>query len=211
MSLAAPRRVLDYGLASGNAGPVKLLGLCPLLAVSHSAVNALGLGLATLLALTLSSAGVASLRRLAGADVRIPVFVLVIGAVVTCIELAMRALLPALHAELGLFVPLIASNCALMARAEAQASRQHPGRAALDGFTAGLGFLGVLLLLGLLRESLGAGTVFAGAGALLGLPGLETAIPGIKGLPLALLPAGGFVALASLVALRQAWLARSAP
>src|SRR5690606_1928223 len=113
------RSILEYGLASGNVGLVQLLGLCPLLAVSNNAVNALGLGLATLLAVTATNTVISLLRHLSGREVRIPAFVMVIAAVVTAIELAIRAWLPGLHAVLGLFIPLIVTNCALMGRAEA--------------------------------------------------------------------------------------------
>lgn len=205
MSQPTPRAILEYGLASGNTGLVQLLGLCPLLAVSHNAVNALGLGLATVLALTLTNAAVAGIRTLTRRDVRIPVFVLVIAAVVTSIELGIRAFLPELHAVLGLFIPLIVTNCALMGRAEAFASRHDPARAALDGFAVGLGFLWVLLLIGAVREMVGEGSLFAGAGRLLGLPGLELVVPGYPGFLLAVLPVGAFLVLASLIALRQAW------
>lgn len=211
MTADAPRRILEYGLASGNTGLVQLLGLCPLLAVSNTAVNALGLGLATVLALTLTNAAVASLRRVTRRDVRIPAFVMIIAAVVTSIELAMRAFLPELHAVLGLFIPLIVTNCALMGRAEAYASRNSPALAALDGFAIGLGFLWVLLVLGGVRELLGKGSLFAGAGKLLGLPGLEFAIRGYPGFLLAVLPIGAFLALAGLIALRQAWQQRRQP
>lgn len=204
-----PRRILEYGLTRGNVVLVQLLGLCPLLAVSNSLVSALGLGLATVLALTCTNATVAALRRATGRDVRIPVFVLVIACVVTAIELAMRAFLPALHGALGLFIPLIVTNCALLGRAEAFASRHDPWRAALDGFAVGLGFLLVLLVLGGLREAIGRGTLFAGAGALLGLPQWEvTLLPGYGGFLLASLPVGAFFLLALLVAARQRWLAR---
>ncbi len=205
MTAATPRAILDYGLASGNVGLVQLLGLCPLLAVSNNAVNALGLGLATVLALTLTNAAVASIRKLTRRDVRIPAFVMVIAAVVTSIELAIRAWLPELHAVLGLFIPLIVTNCALMGRAEAFASRNSPPRAALDGFAIGLGFLWVLLLIGAVREGLGEGSLFAGAGRLLGLPGLELAAAGYPGFLLAVLPIGAFLVLAGLIALRQGW------
>lgn len=203
---STPRSILEYGLASGNTGLVQLLGLCPLLAVSHNAVNALGLGLATLLALTLTNAAVASIRRLTRQDVRIPAFVTVIAAVVTSIELALRAWLPELHAVLGLFVPLIVSNCALMGRAEAFASRHSPAQAALDGFATGLGFLGVLLAVGAIRELIGSASLFAGAGQLLHAPWLEIhPLSGYRGLSLATLPAGAFFVLAALIAARQAW------
>ena len=208
--MSSPRAILEYGLASGNTGLVQLLGLCPLLAVSNNAVNALGLGLATVLALTCTNAAVAGVRQLTRRDVRIPAFVMIIAAVVTSIELAMRAWLPELHAVLGLFIPLIVTNCALMGRAEAFASRHSPGLAALDGFAIGLGFLWVLLAIGAVRELVGEGSLFAGAGALLGLPGLEMAAPGYPGFLLAVLPVGAFVVLAGLVAIRQAWRLRRA-
>jgi len=210
MSPPSPRAILEYGLSGGNVGLVQLLGLCPLLAVSNNAVNALGLGLATVLALVATNVAVASIRRLTRRDVRIPVFILVIAAVVTSLELLMRAWLPGLHAVLGLFIPLITTNCALMGRAEAFASRHDPARAALDGFATGLGFLGVLLALGAIRELAGEGSVFAGAGRLLGLPGLEFSLSGYPGFLPALLPVGAFLALAALVALRQAWRQRQA-
>ncbi|HQZ30722.1 MAG TPA: electron transport complex subunit E [Arenimonas sp.] len=205
MTAATPRAILDYGLASGNVGLVQMLGLCPLLAVSNNAVNALGLGLATVLALTLTNTAVAGIRRLTRRDVRIPAFVMVIAAVVTSIELAIRAWLPELHAVLGLFIPLIVTNCALMGRAEAFASRNSPPRAALDGFAIGLGFAWVLLLIGAVREIVGEGSLFAGAGRLLGLPALELAAEGYPGFLLAVLPTGAFLVLAGLVALRQGW------
>jgi electron transport complex protein RnfE len=210
VTTATPRAILDYGLASGNVGLVQLLGLCPLLAVSNNAVNALGLGLATVLALTLTNTAVAGIRKLTRRDVRIPAFVMVIAAVVTSIELAIRAWLPELHAVLGLFIPLIVTNCALMGRAEAFASRNSPGRAALDGFAIGLGFAWVLLLIGAAREMVGEGSLFAGAGRLLGLPGLELAADGYPGFLLAVLPIGAFLVLAGLIALRQGWRLRRA-
>lgn len=198
---------LEAGLWSQNVGLVQLLGLCPLLAVSSTAVNALGLGLATLLALTATNTAISLIRRLTRAEVRIPAFVMVIAAVVTTIELAMHAFLPALHAVLGIFLPLIVTNCAILGRAEALASRTDPARAALDGFAMGLGFLGVLLLLGLLREGIGQGSLFAGAGALLGLPGLELMFSTHR-LLIAALPPGAFVLLGLLIAARQAWMQR---
>jgi electron transport complex protein RnfE len=210
VTAATPRAILEYGLASGNVGLVQLLGLCPLLAVSNNAVNALGLGLATMLALTLTNTAVASIRRLTRRDVRIPAFVMIIAAVVTSIELAIRAWLPELHAVLGIFIPLIVTNCALMGRAEAFASRNRPDLAALDGFAIGLGFAWVLLLIGAVRELIGAGSLFAGAGRLLKLPGLELAADGYPGFVMAVLPIGAFLVLAGLIATRQGWRLRQA-
>ena len=204
MSAPSYRELTVNGLWKNNPALVQLLGLCPLLAVSNNAVNALGLGLATVIALTATSTVVASIRRLTRRDVRIPAFVMVIAAVVTAIELSMRAFLPELFAVLGLFVPLIVTNCAIMGRAEAFASRHDPARAALDGFAVGLGFLGVLLAIGLVREAFGAGTLFAGAGHLLGLPGLELRlVEDYRGFLIAILPPGAFVVLALLIALRN--------
>lgn len=211
MSAEAPTAggILENGLWSGNAALVQLLGLCPLLAVSTTLVNALGLGLATVLALTATNATIAALRRVTGRDVRLPVFITVIACVVTAIELAMRAWLPALHGVLGLFIPLIVTNCALLGRAEAFASRHDPWRAALDGLAVGIGFLLVLLLLGGLREALGQGSLFAGAGALLGLPALEWRVwDEGRGFLIASLPVGAFFLLALMIAARQAWVAR---
>ncbi|PZO10116.1 MAG: electron transport complex subunit RsxE [Lysobacteraceae bacterium] len=210
MTAATPRAILEYGLASGNVGLVQLLGLCPLLAVSNNAVNALGLGLATMLALILTNTAVAGIRRLTRRDVRIPAFVMIIAAVVTSIELAIRAWLPELHAVLGIFIPLIVTNCALMGRAEAFASRNRPDLAALDGFAIGLGFAWVLLLIGAVRELIGSGSLFAGAGRLLKLPGLELAADGYPGFVLAVLPIGAFLVLAGLIATRQGWRLRQA-
>lgn len=201
------RDILESGLWSGNTGLVALLGLCPLLAVSNNAVNALGLGVATVLALTATNFAVSALRRFVDADVRIPSFIVLIASVVTAIELAMRAWLPGLYAAVGLFVPLIVTNCAVLGRAEAFASRNTPARAALDGFATGLGFLAVLLAIGLLRELVGAGTVFADAGSLYGdwaAPLETTVIPAYRGFLLALLPTGAFFVLALLVAGKQA-------
>lgn len=201
--------LVQAGLWRQNPALVQLLGLCPLLAVSGTAVNALGLGIATLLALLGTNLAVSLIRGFTATEVRIPAFVMVIASVVTSIELAMHAWLPDLHAVLGLFLPLIVSNCAILGRAEAMASRSDPLRAALDALGMGLGFLGVLLLLGLLREGIGQGSLFAGAGALLGLPALEWQFSSHRFL-LAALPPGAFILLGLLIAARQAWLARRA-
>ena len=211
MHPAEARGIVAFGLWSGNAALVQLLGLCPLLAVSNNAVNALGLGAATLLALASTNLAISVLRGLAGREIRIPAFVLVIAAVVTAIEIAMHAWLPQLHRVLGLFLPLIVTNCAIMARAEAFAARQRPLAALLDGLAVGTGFLAVLLVLGLLREGLGAGTLFAGAGILLGLPSLEVSFAAqYRGFLLAALPPGAFMLLAVLIAARNRLQARAA-
>lgn len=203
-----PRQILEHGLWSGNAGLVQLLGLCPLLAVSSNTVNALGMGLATLVALTATSALISAIRRFTLREVRIPAFVMVIAAVVTSIELALHAFLPELHRVLGIFLPLIVTNCVILGRAEAFASRVDVARAAFDGFAIGLGFLAVLLVLGGLREWIGQGSLFAGAGTLLHLPGIETG-RAHGGLLIALLPPGAFVLLGLLIAGKNRWQRRA--
>jgi Na+-translocating ferredoxin:NAD+ oxidoreductase subunit E len=149
--------VVRTGLWNNNAGLVQLLGLCPLLAVSTSFVNGLGLGIATTLVLLASNVTVSMIRDFVRPEIRIPVFVLVIASFVTAVELAMNAWFHDLFRVLGIFIPLIVTNCAIIGRAEAFASRQPPALAALDGLAMGLGFTGVLVTLGALRELIGQG------------------------------------------------------
>jgi electron transport complex protein RnfE len=196
-------RVLE-GLWLNNPGLVQLLGLCPLLAVSNTLVNGIGLGVATLLVLTLTNLGVSAIRRGLVQELRIPVFVLMIAALVTAVELSMEAWFPALDRSLGIFVPLIVTNCTILARAESFASREPPRAALLDGLAMGAGFALVLAALGALREILGKGTLLAGADQLFG-PGALTwtiDLPG-SGLLLLALPPGAFIALGLLVALKR--------
>lgn len=193
--------ILRDGLWRRNAGVVQLLGLCPLLAVSTSAVAGLGLGLATLFVLTCTNLVVSLLRPLLVGSLRIPVFVLIIASLVTVVELVLAGWLPALDQRLGLFVALIVTNCTILARAEAFASRQPPGAALLDGLATGSGFAVVLLVLGAARELVGRGTLFAGLDLLFGPaaagPGLV--LP-VDGLLLAILPPGAFIGLGLMVA-----------
>jgi len=199
-----PRALLFNGLRDQNPGFVQLLGLCPLLAVSTSVANALGLGIATLAVLLTSNA----LAALAGPrlprEVRLAAFVLVIAAAVTAVELSMAAWWPGLHASLGIFLPLIITNCLVLARAESFASRQPLSSALLDGMAMGTGFLVALLLLGTVRELLGSGSLGVGLEMLLG-PEFAGAgwqlFPQSNGLLLALLPPGAFVLLGLLLAL----------
>lgn len=201
--MSESRDIVEAGLWSANTGLIQLLGLCPLLAVSNTAVNALGLGLATVLALTCTNTAIAAMRRLTRREIRIPAFVMIIAAVVTAIELSMHALLPELHGVLGLFLPLIVTNCAILGRAEAYASRNSPARAALDGFAVGIGFLWVLLLIGGIREVLGQGSLFAGAGTLIHAPFLELQVGDYHGVLIMALPPGAFIVLALLIAGRN--------
>jgi electron transport complex protein RnfE len=200
------RSIVEQALWSNNTGLVQLLGLCPLLAVSNSAVNALGLGLATVLVLTLTNLAISVLRRAIPPEIRIPVYVVVIATIVTCVELAMNAWLHDLYLVLGLFIPLIVTNCAVMGRAELFAARRPPMHAALDGFATGLGFFAVLLAIGSLREVVGHGTLFAGAARFLGdwAGPLELRlIADYRGFVPAILPVGAFVALALLIAAKN--------
>lgn len=195
------------GLWNNNPGLVQLLGLCPLLAVTNTLINGLGLGLATTLTLISSNTLVSVVRHYVRPEVRIPVFVLVIASIVTTIELVMNAWLHELYNVLGIFIPLIVTNCAIIGRAEAFASKQSVGRAAVDGLAMGLGFTGVLLLLGGARELIGQGTLFAGAHLMFGeaLRGVYLDLgEGYPGLLLALLPPGAFIGLGIIIAIKNA-------
>ena len=191
------------GLWHNNPGIVQLLGLCPLLAVTNTAVHALGLAIATLFVLTASNTIVSITRRALQPEIRIPAYVLIIAALVTATELAFHAYAPTLHARLGIFLPLIVTNCAIVARAEAFASRQPVGRAFADGLAHGLGFGWVLVIVGALRELVGHGTLFRDLGTLIPGAGNEglTIVDG--GLLIALLPPGAFFALAAVLVARN--------
>ena len=160
--------VTKNGLWTNNPALVQLLGLCPLLAVTGSVVNALGLGLATMAVLIGSNTIVSLIRNHVSDAVRLPAFVIIIAAFVTCAELLMKAYTYDLYQILGIFIPLIVTNCAILGRAEAFASKHHVGYAALDGVMMGLGFLLVLVALGAIRELFGQGTLFAGMHLLFG-------------------------------------------
>jgi len=203
------RELLRDGLWRRNAGLVQLLGLCPLLAVSNSVVNGLGLGLATLFVILLTNTAVSLLRPLLVNELRIPVFVLIIASLVTVVELVLKAWFPELDRRLGIFVPLIVTNCTILARAEAFASRQPVGPALLDGAATGAGFAAVLAVLGAGRELVGAGTLFAGMEGLLGDWAAVLALRLLpNGLLLAVLPPGAFIGLGLLVAAQRWWQAR---
>lgn len=200
------QKIFADGLWHNNTGLVQLLGLCPLLAVSGTVVNALGLGLATTLVLIGSNVTVSLIRNLVRPELRIPVFVLVIASFVTAVELSMKAYLYDLYLILGIFIPLIVTNCTIIARAESFASKNNVLRSFVDGLAMGLGFTAVLLVLGGLREILGHGTLFAnfdlmfGAGA----QGLQiTFIKDYKGFLLAILAPGAFLGLGLLIAIKN--------
>ncbi|MGH8494542.1 MAG: electron transport complex subunit E [Gammaproteobacteria bacterium] len=198
--------IIRDGLWRRNVGLVQLLGLCPLLAVSTSFIYGLGLGLATTAVLLGSNTAVSSIRRMVPREIRIPAFVLIIASLVTAIELVTNAYFHELYVILGIFIPLIVTNCAIIGRAEAFASRNGVGLSALDGLMTGLGFTLALVVLGGLREIVGRGTLFANADLLLGdwAAGLElTLVPDYGGFVLALLPPGAFFGLGLLIALRN--------
>lgn len=208
-----PAEILRAGLGDQNPGLVQMLGLCPLLAVSTSLGNGLGLGLATLAVLVASNCAAALVGRFLPGEIRIAVFVLLIASLVTAVELALAAWLPGLHAALGIFLPLIVTNCLLLARAEAFASRQPVHLALLDGLAMGTGFLLVLMALGGVREMLGHGSLGGDLHVLLGTGAQSLGwqlFDERHGLLLALLPPGAFILLGLMLALRQAWRARKA-
>ena len=192
------------GLWTENPGLVQLLGLCPLLAVTTTFVNGLGLGLATLFVLTCSNALVSSTRRFIYSEIRIPMYVLIIASLVTCIELIFEAWFPALDRSLGIFIALIVTNCAIVARAELFASRNRLVPSIIDGLSMGAGFALLLCALGAFRELVGQGSILARMDMLFGgepLRGLELSD---RGFLLAILPPGAFFSLALAVAAKNA-------
>jgi electron transport complex protein RnfE len=200
------REILNEGLWRNNTALVQLLGLCPLLAVSGTVINGLGLGLATTLVITGSNVTVSLIRHIVRPELRIPTFVLVIASLVTAVELSMKAFLYDLYLVLGIFIPLIVTNCVVIARAESFASKNNVGRAALDGLAMGLGFTAALLVLGGMREILGHGTLLAQANLMFG-EGAQwmtiTLLHDYRGFLLAILPPGAFIGLGLLIAAKN--------
>jgi Na+-translocating ferredoxin:NAD+ oxidoreductase subunit E len=201
------RDIAREGLWTNNPALVQLLGLCPLLAVTGTAVNGLGLGIATTVVLVGSNLAVSFIRHAVHPEVRIPVFVMIIASLVTAVELTMNAFFHDLYRVLGIFIPLIVTNCAIIGRAEAFASRNPVPRAFADGLSMGLGFTAVLVVLGGLRELVGQGTLLSGAEMMFGAAVNLTLrpIPAYDGLLLAVLPPGAFIGLGLLVAAKN-WL-----
>ena len=196
------RKIAGDGIWNNNIVFGQNLALCPLLAVTGTATNGLGMGLATLVVITASNGLISAARHLIPGEIRIPIFVLLIAALVTLVDILMNAWAHELYKVLGLFIALIVTNCALLGRAEAFASKQPVKHALWDGFMMGLGFTLVLVALGAAREISSAGTLFANASLLLGesFKFLEvTVIPDYKGFLLMALPPGGFIMLAFLI------------
>ena len=198
--------LMREGLWSKNVVFVQLLAMCPAMAVTGSATNGLGMGLATTAVLVVSNALISSVRNFVSNDVRIPVFVVLIATLVTLVDMALNAWLHDLYKVLGLFIALIVVNCAILGRAEAYASRSPVLASAVDGLAMGLGFTFALTAIGAVREVLGSGTLFANAHLLLGeaFAFLELKlIPDYKGVLLMVLPPGGFLTLGFLLAARR--------
>ena len=194
---------LKTGLWDENPGLVQLLGLCPLLAVTTTFVNGFGLGIATLAVLIASNALVSATRRWIQPQIRIPIYVLIIASLVTCIELIFKAWFPDLDRSLGIFIPLIVTNCAIVARAEVFASRNPLGPSIVDGFVMGSGFALLLMVIGAFRELLGQGSLFAGLDMVLGGTALRGLVIVDGGWLLAILPPGAFFSLALAIAAKN--------
>lgn len=205
------REIAWNGLWKQNPGLAQLLGLCPILAISTSMVYAVSLGLATIVVMSVANLAIATLRNFIPYEIRIPVFILVIAALVTMVNLAFNAFFHDLYLVLGIFIPLIVTNCIVLARVEAYAAKNDPLTSTIDGIMMGLGLVWVLGLLGAIRELLGAGTL---------LSGIEMIIPGASainvfgddypGFLIAILPPGAFFALGMLIAAFNAINARLA-
>lgn len=200
-------RQLSYeGLWKNNPALVQLLGLCPLLAVTNTMINGLGLGLATILTLVASNGLISLLRHHIPDEARLPVFVMVIASIVTIIELSMSAWFHELYLILGIFIPLIVTNCAIIGRAEAYASRNPVAPSLVDGFMMGIGFTAVLVLLGGMRELVGQGTLLSQADLMFGeaARGFQIVIfQDYPGFLMAMLPPGAFIGLGLIVALKN--------
>lgn len=198
--------IIVNGLWKQNPGLVQLLGLCPTLAMTVNLVNGFSLGLMTALVMAASNASVAPIRQWIPTEIRIPVFILIIASLVTIIDLSMHAYLQSLHAVLGIFIPLIVTNCIVLARVEAFAAKNPVAPSALDGFMMGFGLALVLAVLGGVREILGKGTLFSGMDLVFG-PSAKAMvlniIPDYHGFLLAILPPGAFIGLACLIAYRN--------
>jgi electron transport complex protein RnfE len=199
-------KITRNGLWNNNQALVALLGLCPLLAVTNNVVNAISLGLATTFVLVASNVTVSLFRNHIRKEVRIPIFVLLIASFVTIVDLIMQSFFYDMYLILGIFVPLIVTNCAILGRAEAFASKNSWDRSVVDGLMMGIGFTAVLVLLGAMREILGNGTLFDQADLLFGEFGATltmTFFDDYQGSLIALLPPGAFIGLGLIVALKN--------
>ena len=196
--------ITNKGLWKQNPSLVQLLGLCPLLAITTNMVNGVMLSLATLLVMTLANFAVSTLRHFIPYEIRIPVFILIAAALVTVVDLLMNAYLHGLYLVLGIFIPLIITNCIVLARIEAFAAKHPPVGAAADGMMMGIGLVWTLALLGAIREVVGNGTLFSGIDLVIpGAQALQLMPADYPGLLLAILPPGAFIALGCLIAAKN--------
>ncbi|MDR2877045.1 MAG: electron transport complex subunit E [Chromatiales bacterium] len=206
MSQVSYTALTREGLWTNNPALVQVLGLCPLMAVTNTAVSGLGLGLATATVIMLTNGIISAIRSHTRPEIRVPAFMMVIACVVTGIELAMNAWLHELYQVLGIFIALISTNCTVLARGEAFASKNKVLPSMYDGFIMGMGLTLVLITLGSMRELLGTGTLFANANLLFGEAGRALTIKVIddyRGFLVAILPPGGFLGLGLLIALKN--------
>ena len=200
------RTIAGNGIWKQNTSIVQILGLCPLLAVTTNAVNGIMLSLATILVMALSNVAVASLRNFIPHEIRIPVFILIVAALVTVVDLLFNANLHELYLVLGIFIPLIVTNCIVLARVEAFAAKNPPLQSTFDGVFMGVGMLWTLALLGAMRELLGSGTLFGGIDMVFpGLQPIQLLPESYPGFLLALLPPGAFILLGCMIAWKN-WL-----
>jgi len=198
------RDIATKGIWKQNTSLVQILGLCPLLAVTTNLVNGVMLSLATLLVMALSNFAVSSLRHFIPYEIRIPVFILIAAALVTVVDLLMNAYLHGLYVVLGIFIPLIITNCIVLARIEAFAAKNPPVQAASDGAMMGVGMLWTLALIGALREILGSGTLFSGIDLVIpDAQPLQLLPADYPGLLLAILPPGAFIVLGCIIAVKN--------
>jgi len=199
-------KITKDGFWTNNPALVQLLGLCPLLAVTSTFINGLGLGIATTLVLIGSNVIVSLIRNIVRSEIRIPVFVMIIASLVTTIELTLNAYFHPLYKTLGIFIPLIVTNCAIIGRAESFASKHSVSHSFVDGLSMGLGFTAVLVVLGGLREIIGMGTIFAQAELMFGETARSMTITfsdDYPGFLLAILPPGAFIGLGLLIAVKN--------
>ncbi|TQI80430.1 electron transport complex protein RnfE [Serratia fonticola] len=201
--MSEAKELIVQGLWKNNSALVQLLGLCPLLAVTSTATNALGLGLATTLVLTITNGSISALRRWVPSEVRIPIYVMIIAAAVSIVQMLINAYAFGLYQSLGIFIPLIVTNCIVVGRAEAVAAKKPVGLALIDGMAIGLGATCAMFVLGSLRELIGNGTLFDGADMLLGSWAKVLRIEVVhfdSPFLLAMLPPGAFIGLGLMLA-----------
>jgi len=200
------KKIALDGFWKQNPGVVQLLGLCPTLAVTTSMINGLSLGIATAIVMAVSNASVSPIRKFIPTEIRVPVFILIIASLVTIIDFSIHAFIQSLYKALGIFIPLIVTNCIVLARVESFAAKNETSSSFFDGLFMGLGLAMVLTLLGGLRELFGKGTLFSGIDLILGPSASNLVVHffgDYHGFLLAILPPGAFIGLACLIALKN--------